>query len=566
MSAISEHLNRIKIAKYGEEVRGSIHDAIEQCYTDVNAAKTLADDTVRDLGTNVSSAKQEITQAKDAAVQTANDAKDEVNQAKTTAVNAINKKVTDATKDIDDATEAATSAAEHAETAAGVVDDHLDDIVVSQATQPTSEYNKVWLKPGGTDIVLAEMSDVEKLESAFNTVDDIIFDITEINSVPCTQIPGATMKNGSSGRSTSYITINTLTTYDSYYKVVIEPTTIWFEDTSSKYISICVGENYTQSTTPSEDVLRLYCSNSVLYRKSENNLPTRENPITVPAGGVFVVTVTAGGNDLVYGVVHSATRQVSSNFAEEVKEKMPLDGVHVELSDTTVILHGNKYNVTFTKKTTTQGYQWNITSLSGKGGNVLPTSTDIIGVIQFDGENNFMGGVHGNENNIAFSIWADGEQVTEDGAYENIKIWMASNLYSVNDPTANVVDRYVMFNFDKNGWKCRNTFKILTSATVKTSYASGLFGFNLSDVDFASCNLGLIPLEAGERMYYKNAFKQVFINFTDNLSVTFRSNTSDLGFITFRTSTNSLKAYFADVTNQAFSAGDYITGESEYIF
>ena len=475
------------------------------------------------------------------------------------------------TEDAQAAKADAESAAEHAESVTDGIDQAGAAQVEAVNAAGTAQVKAVQDK--GAEVIdsipedySAMTNEVTDLKSAFDTVDNTIFDITEINSVPCSQIPGATMRNGSSNKFSSYISIDSLNTYDSYYKVVDEDTQIWFEETSSAYVSLCVGDSYTGQETTSGGALRLLCSNSERYRKSDSNLPTKQSPVTVPAGGVFVVTVTSGGNDLVYGVAHSVTRQVSSNFAEEVKEKMPVDGVRVELTDTTVILHGDKYNVTFTKKTTTQGYQWNITSLSGKGGNVLPNSTDIIGVIQFDGENNFMGGVHGNENNIAFSIWADGEQITEDGTYENIKIWMASNLYSVNDPSANVVDRYVMFNFDKNGWKCRNTFKLLTSATVKVSYASGLFGFSLSDVDFASCNLGPIPLESSQRMYYKHEFKQVFINFTDNLSVTFCSNTSDLGFITFRTSTNSWKAYFADVNNQVFSAGDYITGESEYIF
>ena len=43
MSAISDLLNQIKTAVYGKEVRGAIHDAIEQCYDDVTESSTLAD-------------------------------------------------------------------------------------------------------------------------------------------------------------------------------------------------------------------------------------------------------------------------------------------------------------------------------------------------------------------------------------------------------------------------------------------------------------------------------------------------------------------------------------------
>ena len=43
MSRISQLLAQILSAVYGKDVRQSIHDAIEQCYTDVSNAKTLAD-------------------------------------------------------------------------------------------------------------------------------------------------------------------------------------------------------------------------------------------------------------------------------------------------------------------------------------------------------------------------------------------------------------------------------------------------------------------------------------------------------------------------------------------
>lgn len=44
MSKISEYLKKIKEAVYGYEVRDAIHDSIEQCYSDVTTAKTLANE------------------------------------------------------------------------------------------------------------------------------------------------------------------------------------------------------------------------------------------------------------------------------------------------------------------------------------------------------------------------------------------------------------------------------------------------------------------------------------------------------------------------------------------
>ena len=43
MSSIDTYLQQILSAVYGEQVRGAIHDSIEQCYTDVSAGKTIAE-------------------------------------------------------------------------------------------------------------------------------------------------------------------------------------------------------------------------------------------------------------------------------------------------------------------------------------------------------------------------------------------------------------------------------------------------------------------------------------------------------------------------------------------
>lgn len=48
--AIAQLLAQILVAQYGRDVRQSIHDAIEECYSDVSASKTLAEDAT--LGAN----------------------------------------------------------------------------------------------------------------------------------------------------------------------------------------------------------------------------------------------------------------------------------------------------------------------------------------------------------------------------------------------------------------------------------------------------------------------------------------------------------------------------------
>lgn len=61
-------LAQIQSAVYGNEVRGSIHDAIEECYEDVSASKTLADTSVAACNTATNQATSAANNANAKAV------------------------------------------------------------------------------------------------------------------------------------------------------------------------------------------------------------------------------------------------------------------------------------------------------------------------------------------------------------------------------------------------------------------------------------------------------------------------------------------------------------------
>ena len=110
-STIQSLLEQILNAVYGEEVRGSIHDAIEQCYEDVSTAKTAAESATDSATTaaaraNTASASAEtvITRATNAA----SSAETAASTANTAATNA-NTKATLANNAATAATDAATS-------------------------------------------------------------------------------------------------------------------------------------------------------------------------------------------------------------------------------------------------------------------------------------------------------------------------------------------------------------------------------------------------------------------------------------------------------------------------
>lgn len=87
MSKISDLLDSILKAVYGREVRQSIHDSIKQCYTDVTAAKTLADSSVATVQQKITDCDTAASGARSAA-NTANASASNADASATSANNA----------------------------------------------------------------------------------------------------------------------------------------------------------------------------------------------------------------------------------------------------------------------------------------------------------------------------------------------------------------------------------------------------------------------------------------------------------------------------------------------
>lgn len=112
--SIQNDLDRIMAAIYGEEVRGSIHDAIETCYDDVQDGKTLADAAATNANAKANLANAAATAANTAATNANNKA--DIAYAAATAAD-------DATAATTAAITAATNAATNANAKAALADE-----------------------------------------------------------------------------------------------------------------------------------------------------------------------------------------------------------------------------------------------------------------------------------------------------------------------------------------------------------------------------------------------------------------------------------------------------------
>lgn len=118
--SITQDLIAIRSAMYGKDVREAIAHGIEQCYSDVSEAKTLADDSA------------------DAA---------------------------------NNAAELANNKANLADEAVSTIDDKIDDIVLVQADQPASSTNKIWIKPESDEYKVPTWDEFQALSAK---VDELI--------------------------------------------------------------------------------------------------------------------------------------------------------------------------------------------------------------------------------------------------------------------------------------------------------------------------------------------------------------------------------------------------------
>ena len=113
-STIAQDVRQIRTAELGKDVREAIAHGIEQCYSDVTSARTLAAEATENANT---------------------------------AANLANEK------------------ANLANTAATTIDSKVNDIVLVQAEQPTSQTNKLWVKPESDEYKVPTWEEFQELSA-----------------------------------------------------------------------------------------------------------------------------------------------------------------------------------------------------------------------------------------------------------------------------------------------------------------------------------------------------------------------------------------------------------------
>ena len=251
-------------------------------------------------------------------------------------------------------------------------------------------------------------------------------------------------------------TMTSSASYKSYYLTLTEDADFWVETTSpTTYYSVAVYTTDRQVTSSSVSTTFLY-----RYRSSDSNLPTKLNPLTVKANNTIIISVNSDASNfaiqtnyfpLVGGKLNNLVifDSVNDNYIERV-------------GNTITVKNGNaKYTIGRIDNDSINAHLWRITSCvieNDNGSAALWQNSDADGVIKINGEDDFVGGYHGDEVSTSFKVIIDGVENTNTTIsktrYKNLEIFTASNVYHCNtSDDANVIafERNKIIKFDEYG-------------------------------------------------------------------------------------------------------------------
>ena len=229
-----------------------------------------------------------------------------------------------------------------------------------------------------------------------------------------------------------------------------------------------------------------------------NTLPTSENKLHVAKGRLVTISYYTG--DFVFAYTYAQKIFKPGILLSEEQVAQAQGG---EIGKISVTVNSDYYGITM------NGYDirlihyvnagrnadcWTINEINKNGSVVLPSGTDVVGVLKEKNQDNFMGGyAHGNEQIVDFHILADGNAITENVNCNTVDVFMYSHLYRVSNPSENIIDRYTHINFKDGCITIETTFKCLVdNFQLDIAYNGGMWAWRQGLAQFATTNIGLL--------------------------------------------------------------------------
>lgn len=279
----------------------------------------------------------------------------------------------------------------------------------------------------------ATRDEVTDLKSDFEALNNALFNY-ENASVEVTSISGIVKKAGYSGSGNSTeLTLSQNASYDSYYFFPDKTYSLYFDENipANKYVAIIHGIGYTSEEAHSTYIDYKCSGGATRYRNSQNNLPTEQAPLVVNSGDIVAFTFLANDTYPVcgYGLIKIKNYETAESGTYTKTEN--------ELQITT-----NKARYIFKRITnnsinvdTWRLYSGELKRLNGTLFEMW-SGSDAEGVVQISGEDDFIGGYHGDEIMTNIRIFADGVDITSESnktdKFDVISIYVESDVYHCN--------------------------------------------------------------------------------------------------------------------------------------
>lgn len=248
-------------------------------------------------------------------------------------------------------------------------------------------------------------------------------------------------------------------------------------------------------------------------------------------------------------------------------------------NESSYIIHFGKYYtyLRYNENDSINAHLWNLVGVYYEDGeNVVKAGTDIIGPIKEVGQEDFMGGVHGDETTTEIKITCDGVDIGDKTSIEgnNINIVLISELYRVSDKT-HVYNRYVNINILNGRIRIENLYKcIVDDSIVDRATNGGLIAITNDKLKSIMMNnyFSSTPPTKGSNGSKNNVSATLYWkkgSITVN-NIIGHENSSYIGFLTVFTNESPVrsKIYF-DVIHSGkpqMSNGQEILGVFEYLF
>lgn len=326
----------------------------------------------------------------------------------------------------------------------------------------------------GTVQQLDEALGVGQLKEDLVDINDSLFTKVDV-SIDISDIKGIETKLGYSGSATSTaVSITQLNGYDSYYFIASDDYDVYFNTDdipNDKYVAICYGSDYTEQEVHTS-YIDFKCTNGVRLRNSENTLPTENNKLHIEKGGIIVFTFTSGYRYNVFGFKKKRTTDYESKYS----------GVF-SLSNDILDIKMNNSHFEFKKVIdnsinldTWRLYKGDIIKPNGLLFNMW-TNSDAEGAVQINGEDDFIGGYHGDEKLTKINIFVDGNKIDINNVYKNTKfkeisIYVESDVYHCNtselhDSVAFKRNKYLKFESNSvtigNEWTTQSNLNLASA-------------------------------------------------------------------------------------------------------